>query len=209
MALNFLGASRNAIISCLFSPFVILLSFTFLGERFTFVQSLGFLLVLIGIFLAVYQKAEDKIDKRALVVGTITGIISIFFMATGMVITKPIATDAPAITVAWIRLTGGVGGVLIYTMIRGQLVKSLHLFKSPLPWKIILSGAFVGSYLALLTWILGFKYTNASTASILNQTSVIFILLLAAFFLKERLRPQKILATVLSFAGVIIIFINA
>jgi drug/metabolite transporter (DMT)-like permease len=63
-------------------------------------------------------------------------------------------------------------------------------------------------YFALLFWIAGFKYTYASLAAILNQTSVIFALILASVFLKERFTRRKLAAVVLAFAGVAIIAAN-
>jgi drug/metabolite transporter (DMT)-like permease len=45
------------------------------------------------------------------------------------------------------------------------------------------------------------KYTLASTASVLNQTSAIFTLILATVFLRERLTVRKSLAILMGFAG--------
>lgn len=51
-------------------------------------------------------------------------------------------------------------------------------------------------------WLAGFKYTDASVASILNETSSIFILVLAAVFLREPLRRRSLLGVGLTFGGV-------
>jgi drug/metabolite transporter (DMT)-like permease len=45
------------------------------------------------------------------------------------------------------------------------------------------------------------KYARVSVAAALNQLNAIFIVILAAIFLKERLTPWKIVAVVLAFAG--------
>jgi drug/metabolite transporter (DMT)-like permease len=173
-SLKLLGAGRNAIISCLFSPFVILLSFIFLEEQFTFLQFLGFITILVGILLAVYQKPNADLSRNNLIKGTLVGIAAMFFMETGMVVTKPVLSDASPVSVACVRILGGVTGVFIFTIVSGRFKQSIQVYKSKLPWKAIIPGTFVGSYLALLTWIIGFKHTTASIASILNQTSVIF-----------------------------------
>lgn len=70
-------------------------------------------------------------------------------------------------------------------------------------------GAFIGTYLALFTWIVGFKHTSASVASILNQTAVFFILILAVPILKERLSPMKVVGASLGFLGVTLILYHA
>ena len=208
-SLKILGAGRNAIIGCLFSPFVLILSFIFLGERFTLFQAVGFLTILAGIFLAVYQKPDHKLTKDQLIRGSIIGVLGIFFMSTGMVTTKPVLEDASPLTVATIRIFGGVLGITVFTLVSGRYKRSLEVFRGPIPWKVMSLGAFIGSYLALFAWIVGFKYTSATIASILNQTSVFFILILAAIVLKEQLTLPKIAGALLGFIGVGLILLHA
>lgn len=129
-------------------------------------------------------------------------------MATGMVTTKPLLSDASPVLVSCIRLSGGLLGVIMFTVATGRIKKSIQVFQGELPWKFMFLGAFVGSYLALFAWIVGFKHTSASIASILNQTSVFFTLLLAVPFLKERLSPFKAVGALLGFAGVTLILIH-
>jgi len=51
----------------------------------------------------------------------------------------------------------------------------------------------------------GMKYTQASVASALNQTSIVFIFILAAVFLKEPVNRFKIIGIFLAFLGVILV----
>jgi len=57
----------------------------------------------------------------------------------------------------------------------------------------------------MVLWIAGMKYISASKASILNQTSTIFVPLLAAVFLGEKLTSHRILAVLLGFAGAVVV----
>jgi len=50
---------------------------------------------------------------------------------------------------------------------------------------------FFGSYLSLLCWLAGFKYAQAGIAALLNQTSTVLIVLLAAIVLKQPLTKVK------------------
>ena len=69
----------------------------------------------------------------------------------------------------------------------------------------MLPGSFLGAFLALILWIAGMKYTQASTASALNQTSSIFVFVLAAIFLKEPINRIRVIGIILAFAGVIMV----
>jgi drug/metabolite transporter (DMT)-like permease len=65
--------------------------------------------------------------------------------------------------------------------------------------------AVIGTYLALLFWIMGMKYTYTTIASVLNQMSVIFMLIFATLFLREPLTWRKVVAIGLGFgAGLLV-----
>jgi drug/metabolite transporter (DMT)-like permease len=57
----------------------------------------------------------------------------------------------------------------------------------------------------MMFWIGGFKYTKASIAAILNQTSVIFAMALATVVLGERLTLRKGTALALALCGVVVV----
>jgi drug/metabolite transporter (DMT)-like permease len=56
-----------------------------------------------------------------------------------------------------------------------------------------------------MLWVAGMKYTKAGAAAILNQTSTIYVLLLASVFLKEPLTRRKIVASILAIGGIVLI----
>ena len=60
----------------------------------------------------------------------------------------------------------------------------------------------------MILWIAGFKYTTATTAGILNQSSVVFSLVLATIFLREPFTRRKLVAVVLALTGVIVVTLS-
>ena len=62
-----------------------------------------------------------------------------------------------------------------------------------------------GPFLATLFWIAGFKYLPAGRAAIFNQTSTVFVILLAYFVLKEQMTKRKIAGVTLAIAGALIV----
>jgi drug/metabolite transporter (DMT)-like permease len=64
--------------------------------------------------------------------------------------------------------------------------------------------AVVGTYFATFFWVVGMKFTLATVASVFNQMSTIFVLVLATLFLKEPLTGRKTVAIILGFTGGII-----
>ncbi len=83
--------------------------------------------------------------------------------------------------------------------------KDILIPKKELPSLAILG--LTGVTLLYLFQFVGIALTNASTASVLINTNVIFIVILSALFLKETVGRKKIVGISLSFLGVIVIII--
>lgn len=204
-ALDIIGASRSAILSCAYSPFVIILSIALLDDRLNPTQSIGFLLVILGVLYATFRKPGKSVEVPILGYGIVLHLFADFLMAAGVVLAKPVLEAHSPVFAAAIRLSAGLVGGLIWILLRGNIVEAFAIFKTPLPWFKMSIAAFFGSYLAMMVWLAGFKYTSASVSSILNQTSVFFILIFAALFLNEKLTVKKGVGAILGFIGVAII----
>ncbi|MCD4690803.1 DMT family transporter [bacterium] len=203
--LNLVGAGLSQVVSCVYPPSVILLSFVFLGERLTSGDIAGSALIIFGIFLSAQHEAPEGTSRADLRRGILICLASMFVMAVGVILTKPVLDRSPIIWSTTVRLLGGVFSIMLIS-----LVSPRHrtLWRSLIPsqaWKVTLPAAVLGAYVAMLIWLAGMKYTQASTASILNQTSAVFVLPIAALVLGERITKQKLAAVGLAVAGVILV----
>lgn len=204
-ALRFLGAGRTAVVASLYSPFVVILSLLFLGERLQLWQWLGFALVVMGILVAVYQKHYRSVDGGTLIKGVALAAGSVLLTAAGVVAMKPLLNNNGFFWMVSLRLLAGVAGMFIYLALRGQIQTTVKVVVSGQHrWGSIFVAAVVGTYFAMLFWLAGFKYTDASIASVLNETANVFIILMAWIFLRETLTARKLLGVCLSFIGVVI-----
>jgi drug/metabolite transporter (DMT)-like permease len=68
--------------------------------------------------------------------------------------------------------------------------------------------ALTGASLTVSLWFLGLQQANSINAPIIGSTGPIFLMLFAFFFLKEKLRIQTIIGTLISLAGVIFIVLR-
>ena len=106
-----------------------------------------------------------------------------------------------------LRLAGGVAGMLVFMLVQGQWQSVKKNFQKPQPWLTIISASFLAAYLALIMWLAGYKLIDASVASILNQTNVVFIILLAWLMLGQRIGWRKIAGIILTIGGVLIMML--
>lgn len=203
-ALNLMGAGRTAIVASLFSPFVILLSTVFLGERMVLWQWFGVFLVIAGVLLVTWRVNHSSIEAVDIKKGAIFGVAAIFTMALGIVMVKEILEARPLLWTMQLRLGGGVAGMLLYMFIRGQWQSVKANFKKPQPWLRIINASFLAAYLCLILWLAGYKLIDASVASILNETNVVFIILLAWLMLGEAITWRKAAGIALTVGGVLI-----
>jgi len=206
-ALNLMGAGRTGIVSSLFSPFVILLSAVFLGERLGTWQWLGFVLVLSGVLLVTWRTHRSSVDTGAVKSGVIYGVGAVFMMAAGIVTVKELLETRPFLWTAELRLVGGVAGMFFYTTMRRQWQSVKQNFSQPQPWGTVMLASFLGSYFALILWLAGYKMIDASVASILNATNVAFIVLLAWLMLGEQINQRKLAGIGLTLGGAIIMML--
>ena len=67
----------------------------------------------------------------------------------------------------------------------------IQKFKQGLTNQYVILGAILGTYLSVIFWLAGYKYTLAGRAAIYNQLSTVFIIILARVFLKEPMTSKK------------------
>ncbi len=198
--LNLLGAGLSSIVNCLYSPFIILFSVLLIGESLGWVQVLGVLLIISAVLSATSLKGRGAVSRHDMILGVICGVLAMATMGISIVMVKPLLDRSPVLWATGIRLIGGCAGLYVQLMIHPRKRTIIGSMVCARSWKYTLGGSFLGGFVAMILWIGGMKYTQASTAAALNQTSNIFVFLFAAWFLKERitwLRAAAICAAVL------------
>lgn len=204
-ALRHLGAGRTAIIGSLYSPFVIILSILILGERLDWWKWSGFILVITGVLTVVYQRHYQTVDRDDLTKGLALAASSVLLTALGVVLMKPILVNDGFFWIICLRLLAGAVGLTLFLLLKDHLGNTIRIIRNGNHnWKAIIPASVMGTYLAMIFWLAGFKYANASVASVLNETSNIFIVLMAWLFLKEDIGMRQIIGILIAFCGVVI-----
>jgi drug/metabolite transporter (DMT)-like permease len=222
-ALNEIGASRMAVAQTLYSPFVIVLSAFYLSERLGLLQLAGVVLVLGGIFMVHDARGGSPVDATALRRGLLEAAASVFTMAVGVVMAKPLLEHYDFLWIVTLRIVGGTLGLFAFIGWRSVMrewgrQKSFHddaprrngmkmwdAFAGVRHWPHVIAGSVMGTYISMLLWLAGYKYTKASIAAVLNEMAAVFILVLAALFLHDRLRLTQLAGSVVAIAGVVLV----
>jgi drug/metabolite transporter (DMT)-like permease len=202
MALNRLGAGIMAIVDCLYAPFVVLFAFVMLGERLGIRQWAGMALVIVGVLIAARHEPPRGVTRRQILVGSLFGVLAMTTVAFGIVLAKPVLERSPILWATTMRQLGALVVMIPAALLLPERRKIFGLFRPSRSWKYMVPATVLGSYLALIFWIGGMKYSLAGPAAILNQTSSIYVLIFASIFLKEPFTARKVIASVLAIAGI-------
>lgn len=225
VALAQLGAGRMGVIGNAYSPMVIVLSLIWLGERLNYWQITGFCLVMAGV-LVIARRPEPAtvtvtepvpppdpepagitIKQRPHAVAMLIGLGAVILMAVAIVMIKPVLEARPLGWVTLLRLVGAILGLVLVAAWRGEL-RLLSGRGRRINWKLIAAAAFFGQGLSMVLWLGGYKYAPASIAAVMNETSSVFILLLAWWWLREPIGRQGLIGVSLTLPGVALMLMH-
>ena len=212
-ALSKIGANRIALVNC-FEPAVIyIFSTLMLGTILNFKQFIGFIIVLIAILIITYEKDMDQLDPNIKKKGISLQIIAVILSSFGIVLIKPVLAKVgnsihlqlwvtafrlfPGFIIAWI--------IFLFQDNKKNLLQPLK--KSKILKQIIISSG-LGTFVALSFWIVGYaNIEKPPIASMLGQTSVIFIILLSWIYLKENITKVRLISIFFAILGVYFIIL--
>lgn len=207
IALNRLGAGLVAIVECLYLPSVIFFSFVLLEENLSPNAIIGGLLVLTAVGVGSMKKrdrSKETTKSHISLSGLFIGCLSMIFLAAGIVMIKDLLERTDIFWATFVRLLSGSLSLFILILCHPRRVRYFKELKFSRAWFVAFPASVSGNYVALLFWVAGMKYTTASRAAILNQMSSIFIFILAALFLKEKITVNKSIAILLAFTGAVL-----
>ena len=206
-SLRRLGSGISAVVSTIYTPTVFIIAFILFNETINLHSYIGGVLVIGGITISVFQPPKT-IKKRDLYIGILFGIMANILTAYSVLIIKPIMKNNSVIYVALYRFSiGFIFGILI-NILKSGIKQVIQKFKQGLTNQYVILGAFLGTYLSVIFWLAGYKYTLAGRAAIYNQLSTVFIIILARVFLKEPMTSKKIIGVSLAIFGAMIVSIS-
>ena len=206
-SLRRLGSGISAVVSTIYTPTVFIIAFVLFRESINLQSYIGGALVLGGITISVFQP-PNAVKKRDLYVGILFGIMANILTAYSVLIIKPIMKNNSVVYVALYRFSVGFFFGILINLLKGGIKPVVQKFKQGLTNRYVVLGAILGTYLSVIFWLAGYKYTLAGRAAIYNQLSTVFIIILARIFLKEPMTSKKIIGVSLAIFGAIVVSIS-
>tara|TARA_B100001245_G_scaffold106226_1_gene77423 strand:+ start:374 stop:1261 length:888 start_codon:yes stop_codon:yes gene_type:complete len=205
-SLRRIGSSLSAIISTSYSVSIFILAYIMYQEVISVFAYFGGVMVISGVIVGTRESPENR-TPRDIYIGAFYGFLAHFFTAYSVLLLRPVLESHPVVPIALVRFTTGIifsAAAIVYlngySELRETMAKGFgHVY--------LLAGSFLGTFLSVIFWLSGYKYTLAGRAAIYNQLSTIFIIILAAIFLKEVMTTKKWAAVSLALGGAFIVSI--
>ncbi len=186
-----LGARRSSVLFSMNAPMTAVLGFVLLGESLAFLQSLGIVVAVIGVWLAIiFGKRKSQISAweditPPLWLGVILGLLAALGQSIGSIIIRPVMeTGADPVVVAMLRVGISAVALTMFAMAAPQATKLQNPMNKRM-WIYLAGSAFVGMGLGMTLIMFAFRGAEAGIAATLSSTTPVMVLPILWFTSKE------------------------
>lgn len=203
-------SSRVAmLIMTLVPPITAISGWLLLGEVMLIQHIFGMLLVVGGISITIWSRAEG--EKRMKLKYPIKGLFFAFLgavgQAGGLILSKYGMGDYDAFASTQIRIISGMAGFVVLITILRRWGYVTRTFADKQAMKGITIGSFFGPFLGVSFSLIAVQNAVAGAASTLMSIVPILIMFPAYFIFKQKITGREIVGTLISFGGVVLFFV--
>ncbi|KPU62966.1 hypothetical protein EP1X_06305 [Thermococcus sp. EP1] len=178
--------------------FVAILSVLFLKETPSVIQIVGITLVILGVKIF-FTESVLVFNER---IGILITLVSGIGWAVYMILMRHYLRENHESVISLTAISMGVGALMLLGVTASSGYITMPSLKT---WGIILILSIVNTAFAFVLWNHALKYLKAYEQSILQNTMLIQITLLAYAFLGETLTIHKVIGMIIVFCGVLLV----
>ncbi|MCR4676200.1 MAG: DMT family transporter [Sphaerochaetaceae bacterium] len=204
-----MGARETSVIMTLNPAITAFLSLFLFSETLTSAQVFGMMITLSGVLLMVLgEKGKNgKENDKELKTGIICAFLGAVLQSVSDVTAKAALSDIPSVSTNMLRLLGGLAAWIVFGFIkRNDLSRQFVTFRD---WRYSIMMVFsviLGPVLGVTLTLGAMEMIPAGVVRSLSQTSPVFLIPID-IIRKKKISALSILGTLVSVAGVIILFL--
>jgi drug/metabolite transporter (DMT)-like permease len=205
-----IGPREGMVIMTLNPIITTLLSYLFFKEVLTVLQLFAIIITITGIIILIlnHNKEYDITKKKNQIKGTIFAFLAAIFQAVSNLLAKSALSNLGPVSTNSIRMIGGLIGAVIFALfIRKEFKNDFLVFKNKKYFSLLLFATITGPVIGMSLLLTSFNYSPVGLVTAIVQISPIFILIYELIFLKKRIKSLEILGTLISVAGVAMMFL--
>ncbi len=204
LALQHLSAHALVLLCTTGQVMTVLMAVVFLGEAPTLTVWVGIALVILGVSVVLHARTQSAAEDSG-ALGILLGLLSVLCMSVAVVIAKKAIDSVSATQATFLRIAWGTAGLAVYGLVRSQL----RTWVRPFAELELLRGTVFAVCVSTLSgfWLFhaALKLTDVSIANTLSSMEPLFVLPLAAFFLKETISRAAVAGAFITVGGLVFI----
>jgi drug/metabolite transporter (DMT)-like permease len=201
-SVRWLGLGRAMTVSMVYPLMSAVLAVALLGEPLSPRVTTGAIITLLGIVLTVGPRGAEPADRRHVRLGLAAALLAALAWATSVILLKPALEEVDAVSAQAVRLP--LAAALLWcTPWAWRIGPQLRARGRAAVWQLVLLGGLTAA--SSILFVAGVGRAGVAIGTVLSSTSPIFALLLAVFFLGERVRPAAVAGTALTVLGIVVL----
>ncbi len=210
-AIRHLGAALTAALQCLTPPLNALIDWVYLNKPMTSVQVIGLAVIVLsvaGVILSKAPKSEDSDKEKNWLLGVMAAIGAAVCSAIGFAITGYHVKDENIFTCNILRVAPSFAVLLVLAIGTSTGRTGVrYLMGHPRKLGYLGLAAFLGTLLGISFLSYAFQHADTGIVSTLSTTYPIFVIPIAALFLKEYPKIRQVLLTLLAIGGIALLML--
>jgi drug/metabolite transporter (DMT)-like permease len=175
----------------------------FLGESLISLEWIGVALVIVGVWVVLSDGGQMS-GSGASPLAVLYGLASVLAMAASVTMAKGALESVDPLVATLIRIAGGMAAVVLIVFVFSRTTeRRFHFFWTD--WRTAAKFAAIAAFITFggfFLSLLALKYARLAIANTLLSTEPLFVLLIAAVFLKERPEARRLIGSLISLAGI-------
>lgn len=190
-----------------------ILAWLFLGEVLSAVEIVGIGITVGGIMFVIAERSggnkTEPVQDRRYLIGVLCGLGAAVGQASGLVLSKMgLVGGFPALSGNLMRLIIALLIIWAIAIANRQLISSYSTLRAnPRAFLLLTGGAILGPVIGVWLSLIAVQNTNIGVASALSSLMPIFLIPITYVMFKERVTKQAIVGTLITFVGMVILFI--
>lgn len=206
-----IGARLSSVLMALAPPLTAIIGWLVLGEGLTPFEVMGMTLTVVGVGLAVVDRAPPRPDEEAprssrdRVVGVMLGIGGAVGQAGGLVLSKLGMGDYDPFAATQIRVIAGIVGFGVLFSVLRLWRTVMAATRDTVAMAYTAGGAFFGPFLGVSLSLVAVQRAHAGIAASLMATTPVLIVPVVVLLGRERVSARGIVGAVVAVAGVVML----
>lgn len=213
VSIRHLGAALTAALQCLTPPLNALIDWIYLGIPMTTIQVVGMVIVIVAVAGVVLAGSSNRVGKhlsRAWTFGLLAAVGSALCQAVAYAMQGQLLKNENIFACMILRIGPAfliLAGFAIFSK-TGRHGAAM-LFSHPRKMGYLTLAAFIGTLIGITLLSYAFQHADTGIVSTISTTYPIWVIPVAAFFLKEYPTPWQVLCTILAIVGIALLMLPA